>query len=175
LLAAAALVLFAVLLARPTRGAQRPTVPPAAVQRASPPAITVPTRAKESRPARVAKRRIYITPASTLVNSGARFGMVLRADANSRNGGTEAGSDREIYFRRLDDRGTLMAQIPCDGQLFKCFVDYRGLKPEAVMKALRASRFRAETPRAGRNFRAWFLLPGYKTRAIANDRVNSFT
>ena len=97
-------------------------------------------------------KRLYIRPAKTLVASGARFGVVLLAD----------GAAKEIYFKKLDDRGTLMAQVPDDRARFKCFVDYKGLKFERVKHALSASRFTIVTPRADRSFRAWFLLQGSK-------------
>jgi hypothetical protein len=148
--AIAAVILLMVLLVRPTRHrniAQRSAVPQAARTRS---ATQNTTRTK----------RLYIRPAKTLVASGARFGVVLVAD----------GADKEIYFKKLDDRGTLMAQIPDDRAKFKCFVDYKGLKFERVKHALSASRFKVMTPRADRSFRAWFLLPGSKTGATARGQ-----
>lgn len=155
--AAAAVILLMVLLARPTRrnkGAQRPAVPSAARIQPPPPAANL-TRNSKQRTTQSATKRLYIRPAKALVASGARFGVVLRAN----------GADKEIYFKKLDDRGTLMAQIPDDRARFKCFVDYKGLKFEHVKHALSASRFKVMTARADRNFRAWFLLPGSKTAA----------
>jgi hypothetical protein len=136
--ATAAVILLIVLLA------QRPAGPQAARTRSA---------AQDTARRATHTKRLYIRPAKTLVASGARFGVVLLAD----------GADKEIYFKKLDDRGTLMAQIPDDRAQFKCFVDYKGLKFERVKHALSASRFTVVTPRADRSFRAWFLLPGSKT------------
>jgi hypothetical protein len=154
--AVAAIILLMVLLVQPFRRqniAQRPGVPQAARIRSAAQDTT-------RRATRTATKRLYIRPAKTLVASGARFGVVLLAD----------GADKEIYFKKLDDRGTLMAQIPDDRARFKCFVDYKGLKFERVKHALSASRFKVVTPRADRSFRAWFLLPGSKTGTIANEQ-----
>jgi hypothetical protein len=121
-----------------------------------------------------AARRIYIKPEKTLVNSGARFGVVLLRDS----GGIRATApSNEIYFKKLDSRGTLMAQIPRDGHRaqFRCFVDYRGLKFERVKRALRASRFTVVTPPTDGHFRAWFLLPGFKTGQTADGKINTFS
>jgi hypothetical protein len=154
--AVAAVIVLIVLLVRPTRQsnvAERSAVLQAARTRSA-------TQDIARRAARTATKRLYIRPAKTLVASGARFGVVLVAD----------GADKEIYFKKLDDRGTLMAQIPDDRAQFKCFVDYRGLKFERVKHALSASRFKVMTPRADRSFRAWFLLPGSKTGATARGQ-----
>jgi hypothetical protein len=147
--AVAAIILLMVLLVQPSRRqniAQRPGVPQGARTRSAAQDTT-------RRATRTANKRLYIRPAKTLVASGARFGVVLLAD----------GADKEIYFKKLDDRGTLMAQVPDNRARFKCFVDYKGLKFERVKHALSASRFTVVTPRADRSFRAWFLLPGSKT------------
>ena len=136
-IAVAAVILLMVLLA------QRPAGPQAARTRSA--AQDTARRATQT-------KRLDIRPANPLVSSGARFGVVLLAD----------GADKEIYFKKLDDRGTLMAQVPDDRARFKCFVDYKGLKFERVKHALSASRFTVVTPRADRSFRAWFLLPGSK-------------
>jgi hypothetical protein len=152
----AAVILLTVLLVRPTRHrnvAQRPAEPQAARTQSA-------TQNTARRATRTATKRLYIRPAKTLVASGARFGVVLLAD----------GADEEIYFKKLDDRGTLMAQIPDSRARFKCFVDYKGLKFERVKHALSASRFKVVTPRADRSFRAWFLLPGSKTGTTANEQ-----
>jgi hypothetical protein len=127
-----------------------------------------PASCEENAPAaRTVTRRLYIKPAGTLVNSGARFGVVVLPNRTSvRDAGASSG--QEIFFTKLDDRGTLMAQIPYDHQRrprFKCFVDYKGLKFESVRHALTASRFIIVTPRADRHFRAWFLLPENEDRA----------
>jgi hypothetical protein len=135
--AVAAVILLMVLLA------QRP---------AGPQAARTWSAAQDTARRATHTKRLYIRPAKTLVASGARFGVVLFAD----------GADKEIYFKKLDDRGTLMAQVPDDRARFKCFVDYKGLKFERVKHALSASRFTVVTPRADRSFRAWFLLPGSK-------------
>jgi hypothetical protein len=166
--AAAVVVMLMVFLARPTRRqnvAQRRAIPQGARIQASPGAGSV-TRNAERRASRSTTRRLYIRPAKTLVASGARFGVVLLGDGvdNVRERGRRP--NEEIYFKKLDDCGTLMAQIPNDGARFKCFVDYKGLKFERVKRALSASRFTVVTPRADRNFRAWFLLPGSKSNRI---------
>jgi hypothetical protein len=118
-----------------------------------------------------AARRIYIKPEQALVNAGARFGIALLKVSNA--GAT--APNNEIYFKKLDDRGTLMAQIPRDCQRapFRCFVDYRGLKFERVKRALRTSRFTVVTPRTGKHFRAWFLLPGFKTGQTTDGKINT--
>jgi hypothetical protein len=48
------------------------------------------------------------------------------------------------------------------------------LKYERGKRALTSSRFSTVTPRADKNFRAWFLLPDYKSRNTADDTFNSF-
>lgn len=157
--AVAAVILLMVLLVRPTRHrnvAQRSAVP----QVARTPARSA-TQNTTRRTTRTANKRLYIRPAKTLVASGARFGVVLLAD----------GADKEIYFKKLDDRGTLMAQVPDNRARFKCFVDYKGLKFERVKHALSASRFKVVTPRADRSFRAWFLLPDSKAGTTANGQL----
>lgn len=123
---------------------------------------------KENTPApRSVTRRLYIKPAGALVNSGARFGVVVLPNGtNVRD--AAAWPEQEIYFTKLDDRGTLMAKISCDDQRrpqLKCFVDYKGLKFECVKHALTTSRFIMVRPRADRQFRAWFLLPDTKSGA----------
>ena len=169
ILAAGAAVLFIFALARPT---PRRTV----AQRTAPPraAAAVGAKADASDALLSSARRIYIKPEKTLVNSGARFGVVLLGDS----GGMRATApNNEIYFKKLDSRGTLMAQIPRDGHRahFRCFVDYRGLKFERVKRALRASRFTVVTPRTDGRFRAWFLLPGFKTGQTADGKINTFS
>jgi hypothetical protein len=155
--AVAAVILLMVLLVRPTRHhnvAQRPAEPQDARTRSA-------MQNTACRATRTATKRLYIRPAKTLVASGARFGVVLLAD----------GADTEIFFKKLDDRGTLMAQVPDNRARFKCFVDYKGLKFERVKHALSASRFTVMTPRADRSFRAWFLLPGWNiARRVALSR-----
>jgi hypothetical protein len=171
--ASAVVVLLAFLLARPTRqsiGTER-AVPDSAVLRpGSAIAGTMPYVAARATPA--ATRPLYIKPASSLVNSGARFGVVvLRRGNNAADRG--AWREQEIYFKRLDDRGTLMAQIPYHRQQspqLQCFVDYKGLKFECVKRALTASRFTMVTPRADRKFRAWFLLPGPKIGSASGEK-----
>jgi hypothetical protein len=143
--ATAAVILLIVLLA------QRPAGPQAARTRSA---------AQDTARRATHTKRLYIRPAKTLVASGARFGVVLLAD----------GANKEIYFKKLDDRGTLMAQVPDDRARFKCFVDYKGLKFERVKHALSASRFTVVTLRADRSFRAWFLLPGSKTGTTAKEQ-----
>jgi hypothetical protein len=171
--AAAAIIVLMALLARPTKRhhiAQRSAAPrPARV--AATQGAGRPARSPARRTARVTTRRLYIKPTKTLVNSGARFGVVLLASGADDRRDHGPRPKTEIYFKKLDDHGTLMAQIPDDGQQFKCFVDYRGLKFERVKQALTASRFTIVTPRANRSFRAWFLLPGSKTADAAGDRV----
>jgi hypothetical protein len=155
--AVAAVILLMVLLVRPSRRqnvAQRPAVPQTARTRSA-------TQDTARRAPRTANKRLYIRPAKTLVASGARFGIVLLTD----------GADKEIYFKKLDDRGTLMAQVPDDRARLKCFVDYKGLKFERVKHALSASRFTVVTPRADKTFRAWFLLPGSKTGNTATGQI----
>ena len=166
ILAAGAAVLLIFALARPT---PRRTV----AQRTAPPRAAA---AKADAPDALlnSARRIYIKPEKMLVNSGARFGVVLLRDS----GGMRATApNNEIYFKKLDSRGTLMAQIPRDGHRahFRCFVDYRGLKFERVKRALRASRFTVVTPRTDGRFRAWFLLPGFKTGQTADGKINTFS
>jgi len=164
---ASALVVLLVFLV--TRRASRSGM----IERSAAPEVaTLPTSSPASREentpaARAVTRRLYIKPAGTLVNSGARFGVVvLPNDTNVRDAGASAGP--EIFFTKLDDRGTLVAQIPCDHQRrprFKCFVDYKGLKFESVRHALTSSRFIMLTARVDRHFRAWFLLPENEDRA----------
>jgi hypothetical protein len=168
-LAAGAAVLFIFALARPTprRTVAQRTVPPRA-------AVAVGTKAAAPEALLNPTRRIYIKPERTLVNSGARFGVVLLRDS----GGIRATApNNEIYFKKLDSRGTLMAQIPRDSHCaqFRCFVDYRGLKIERVKRALRASRFTVVTPRTDGHFRAWFLLPGFKTNQTADGKINTLS
>jgi hypothetical protein len=135
---------------------------------------SAPTAGQENAPAaRAVTRRIYIKPPGTLVNSGARFGVVVVPHGAGVHD-VGARREREIYFTKLDDRGTLMARIPYDHQRrprLKCFVDYKGLKFESVRHALTASRFIMVTSRTDRHFRAWFLLPEMKIgRASMNGR-----
>jgi hypothetical protein len=169
-LAAALVVLLIAVLARP---GLRQNV----AQRTSSPRLSPALSTRADRPvdtALAAARRIYIKPEKMLVNSGARFGVVLLRDS----GGMRATApNNEIYFKKLDSRGTLMAQIPRDGHRaqFRCFVDYRGLKFERVKRALRASRFTVVTPRTDGHFRAWFLLPGFKTGQTAEGKINTFS
>jgi hypothetical protein len=138
---------------------------------AAPEAILPPTTVSalgsrgENAPApRAVTRPLYIKPPVTLVNSGARFGVAVTPHgAGIRDVG--ARSVQEIYFTKLDDRGTLMAQIPYDHQRksrLEYFVDYKGLKFESVRHALTVGRFILVNPRADRHFRAWFLLPETK-------------
>lgn len=156
-IAVAVAMLVVVLLARPRNRRNA----------AQQPAVKTPLSAsqtKESSPShqefganRTADRTIYIKPPKILVHSGARFGVLL-ADGDQRS-----LPKKEIYFKKLDDRGTLMAQVPRDGRRFTCFVDYRGLKSERVERALMASRFTLTAPQTHENFRAWFLPPLHKT------------
>jgi hypothetical protein len=181
--ASAVVVLLAFLLARPTRRqiATERTVPETTVLRSPSAAAgtrsalaaagTMPNVAARTTPA--ATRPLYIRPASTLVNSGARFGVIVRRGGNNAQ---DRGAQHEIYFKRLDHRGTLMAQIPYDRQQsprLQCFVDYKGLKFECVKRALTASRFTIITPRADRNFRAWFLLPGTRIGNASDEKTIS--
>jgi hypothetical protein len=115
---------------------------------------------------RTADRKIYIKPPKILVHSGARFGVLLA------NGDQRSQPNTEIYFRKLDDRGTLMAQVPRDGRRFTCFVDYRGLKSERVERALMASRFTLMAPQTDENFRAWFLPPPHTTSHTTGTLTN---
>jgi hypothetical protein len=104
--------------------------------------------------------KIYIKPPKTLVHAGARFGVVLRnGDAANE---PSAGRD-EIYFRSLDDRGILIAQVPRNDVRqpeIRYFVDYKGLKFERVKRALAASRFTLLSRQQDKTFRAWFLPSG---------------
>jgi hypothetical protein len=140
-LAAAATALICILLfARPTRR-PRPGFPIGG---------TPSTRATT--------KTIRINPDPTLVNAGLRFGLQAIAD------GKNAERFEEIYFKKLNDRGALMAQVPYDdrrGLQFQCFVDYKGTKLERVKHALSASDYRPVTARADK-FRIWFLLPNFK-------------
>jgi hypothetical protein len=152
---------------------ERSSAPEAALR---PTPASAPASRQENVPApRAVTRRIYIKPPGTLVNSGARFGVVVVPHgASVRDVG--ARPEREIYFTKLDDRATLMAQIPYDHQRtprLKCFVDYKGLKFESVRHALTASRFIMVTTRADRHFRAWFLLPEMKIGRASDDRPMS--
>jgi hypothetical protein len=180
--ASAVVVLLAFLLARPTRRpiAIEGAAPEATVLRSPSAAAgarstlvaasTMPNVAARTTPA--ATRPLYIKPASTLVNSGARFGVIVRRGGNNAKD-RGAQHEQEIYFKRLDYRGTLMAQIPYDRQQtprLQCFVDYKGLKFECVKRALTASRFTLITPRADRNFRAWFLLPDTKIGGGSDEK-----
>ena len=175
--ASAFVVLVLFLVSR--RASRSVTTERSAVPEAAPLYSTtaaVPASRKENAPAsRAVTRRLYIKPASTLVNSGARFGVVvLPYGANVRGAGARA--EHEIYFKKLDDRGTLIAQIPYDHRRsprLKCFVDYKGLKFESVRHALTASRFIMVTPRADRRFRAWFLLPGTRIGRAFDDKPKS--
>jgi hypothetical protein len=101
-------------------------------------------------------RKVYIKPAKMLVHSGARFGIVLVNGEKSAGPGVARD---EIYFKKLDDKGTLVAQIPRGGHgrpQLRYFVDYRGLKFERVKRALAQSRFTLLTRQQDRSFRAWF-------------------
>jgi hypothetical protein len=138
---------------------------------AAPEAAPLPTTAFAPA-ARAVTRRLYIKPAGALVNAGARFGVVVLPDGSNVRGAS-APPEQEIYFTKLDNRGTLMAQIPYDHQRrsrLKCFVDYKGLKFESVRRALTATRFIMVTPRADRHFRAWFLLPEAKIGRAFDDK-----
>jgi len=170
------------LLARPTRrksaaraAAPSPKAAPLPVLKlASRPAPSIgstrPARAQAPAATAIARvmpvtKRIYIKPAKTLVNSGARFGVLLLENG-------APAPNQEIYFKRLGDRGMLMAQVPCNTARplkVKCFVDYKGSKFEHVKRALAASRFTVVSPRADKSFRAWFLLPG---RAVDSGSGN---
>jgi hypothetical protein len=107
-------------------------------------------------------RRIYIRPAASLVHSGARFGLVMVRPG-------QQASD-EIYFKKLDDRGTLMACVPLGAARFKCFIDYKGQSFERVRRALAHTRFSIITPRPQNDFRAWFALPN--DRALHGRAMN---
>jgi hypothetical protein len=142
-------------------------VPAAAVaQRASAPikgeAPTTAVAIKGPGASLSATRRIYIRPAASLVHSGARFGLVMvRPDQQACD---------EIYFKKLDDRGTLMARVPLGAAQFKCFVDYKGQSFERVRRALAHSRFSITPPRSQNDFRAWFALPN--DRALHGRAMN---
>jgi hypothetical protein len=150
---------------------KRSAAPEATVQPAT---ASAPGSREANAPApRALTRPLYIKPPVTLVNSGARFGVAVTPHgAGIRDVGARSG--QEIYFTKLDDRGTLMAQIPYDHQRrprLKYFVDYKGLKFEAVRRALTARRFILVNPRADRHFRAWFSLPETKIgRAVDASR-----
>jgi len=148
LVVAGLVVWFMVLLARPAtqERSQRPAV------REAPAAPSTASHATS--------KIISIKPDKTLVHSGLRFGLLRVADAKN-----QARHDEEIYFKKLSDRGALMARVPYDarrGFQFKCFVDYKGTKFERVKSALSASGYKSVTPKAGPEFRAWFLLPNYR-------------
>jgi hypothetical protein len=98
-----------------------------------------------------ATRQIYIRPTASLVHSGARFGLVVVRQDH------QAGD--EIYFKKLDDRGTLMARVPLSAARLKCFIDYKGQPFERVRRGLALSRFAIIPPRPRRDFRVWFALP----------------
>jgi hypothetical protein len=119
-----------------------------------------------------ARRRICIKPDKTLVHSGLRFGFVRVADASDR-AKDDGPQSEEIYFKKRDDRGTLIAQVPYDGRgfQFKCFVDYRGARFDRVKRALLAGGFTKVTPRPNKEFRAWFMLPNYRARKTIGDQT----
>src|SRR5262249_42116620 len=102
--------------------------------------------------ARATTKIIRIKPDPTLVNAGLRFG--LQSVAN----GKDAARSKEIYFKKLNDRGALMAQVPYDdrhGFQFQCFVDYKGTKLERVKHALSTSGYRPLAAKASTQFRIW--------------------
>jgi hypothetical protein len=176
LVASALLVLLVLVVAR--RASRSVATKRSAAPGAAPLPITAPapeTREENAPTARAVTRRLYIKPAGSLVNSGARFGVVVLPNGtNVRN--EAAWPEQEIYFTKLDDRGTLMAQVPYDNQQrprLKCFVDYKGLKFESVRRALTASRFIMVTQRADPHFRAWFLLPDTKIGQALDDKPMS--
>jgi hypothetical protein len=176
---ASALVVLLVFLVARRASPSVETERSAAREAALRPTITsvLASRQESSPAARPVTRRLYIKPPGTLVNSGARFGVVvLSHSAGIRD--RFVRPEQEIYFTKLDDRGTLMARIPCDHRRrprLKCFVDYKGLKFESVRHALTASRFIMITPRAERHFRAWFLLPETKIGRAFDDKPMSAT
>jgi hypothetical protein len=175
--ASAFVVLVLFLVTRRARRSvitERSAVPEAAPLYATTAAVAASRKENAGAP-RAVTRRLYIKPAGTLVNSGARFGVVVLPNGATVHG-AGARAEHEIYFKKLDDRGTLMAQIPYDHQRsprLKCFVDYKGLKFECVRHALTASRFIMVTPRADRRFRAWFLLPGTRIGRALDDKPKS--
>jgi hypothetical protein len=137
------------------------------LRRTARPPASRPRRGPASSP-----RKIYIKPAKTLVHSGARFGVVL---LNSKKANGVSGARDEIYFRKLDDRGTLMVQIPRSGQdglQVRYFVDYRGLKFERVKRALAESRFTLLTRQQGGSFRAWFSPSNSKAGRAGPDSAH---
>jgi hypothetical protein len=109
-----------------------------------------------------ATQRIYIRPATSLVHSGARFGLVMVRPGQQ--------ATDEIYFKKIDDRGTLMACVPLGAARFKCFIDYKGQSFERVRRALAHTRFSIITPRPHNDFRAWFALPN--DRALHGRAMN---
>jgi hypothetical protein len=126
---------------------------PATVKRE---ALTTAIAIKEPTASLSATRQIYIRPTASLVHSGARFGLVVvRSD--------QRASD-EIYFKKLDDRGTLMARVPLGAARFKCFIDYKGQSFERVRRALAHSRFAIMSPRPRKGFRVWFAPPNDRAR-----------
>jgi hypothetical protein len=168
LLAAALMVLLIYGLAQPVRPENAPPRPKHAPARAA-------TRGATSRSAQAThfsgSKTIRIKPDKTLINSGLRFGLVRVA--NGKGGAT--GHGEEIYFKKLNDSGTLVAHIPYDersGFQFQCFVDHRGTKFERVKHALSTSGYRAVTPKASNDFRVRFLLPDYKTNKSDNGQAN---
>lgn len=121
---------------------------------------------------RAARRLICIKPDKTLVHSGLRFGLVRVAGDRGQDHG---GLSEEIYFKKRDECGTLIAQVPNDGRAFqfKCFVDYRGTKFDRVKNALSAAGFTTVTPRPNNQFRVWFVLPNYRIcKTSADQRYN---
>jgi hypothetical protein len=122
----------------------------------------------------VARKIIRINPDKTLVHSGLRFGLVRVA--NGKDETHALPQSEEIYFKKLDDRGTLIAQVPYDqrfGFQFKCFVDYKGMTLERVKNALAVSGYAEAAPKTNKQFRAWFVLPNYKRiKTGASQRHN---
>jgi hypothetical protein len=134
-------------------------------------AITAPLRSGASAN-HAARRLIRIKPDKTLVHSGLRFGLVRVADPEE-PGQNHGGLSEEIYFKKRDNRGTLIAQVPRDGRRFqfKCFVDYRGTKFDRVRNSLSAAGFNTLTARPNKQFRVWFVLPNYRTRKASGDQT----
>jgi hypothetical protein len=122
-----------------------------------------------------ASRLIRIKPDKILVHSGLRFGLV--PIPNGKDGAHRRATNNEIYFKKLGNSETLIAQVPYDQRLglqFRCFVDYRGMPFERVKLALSASGYTEVTPKADKQFRAWFALPNYRDgRAVSCGMRNA--
>jgi hypothetical protein len=154
----AVVVLFVFLLARSTSSEGSHRVAQAA--HAAPP---------------VPRKIIRIKPDKTLVHSGLRFGLVpIPSGGDGAN--VHGAPSKEIYFKKLGNNETLIAQVPYDQRLglrFKCFVDYKGMPFERVKHALSASGYTKVTPKADRQFRAWFVLPNYRNGKALGGQIHN--